>query len=130
MRRPAGHIGIGEAMFAVAAVAALLGAVRAAWADRVVLAIVVLALHRVRAQWRIDRAAGRVRCGAPLRASAICQPSSALPPPVSVADVTNAPCAGFSTTSAKGRVGSSQRRCSPISNSRPSTRSTAVGSWS
>ena len=47
------------------------------------------------------------------------------PPPRSVAEVTSTPCAGSSTASASGRVGSSQRRWRPTSYSRPSTRSTA-----
>ena len=56
-----------------------------------------------------------------MRASALAQSS----PPRKVAEVTSTPCAGFSTASASGRVGSSQWRWRPISYSRPSTRSTA-----
>ena len=44
-------------------------------------------------------------------------------PSVSVAEVTSTPWAGLATSSAKGRVGSIQWRCSPTSSSWPSMRS-------
>jgi hypothetical protein len=60
MRGPLRRLGIGEAMLAVVAVAGLLASVRAVWVEGIALAVVgPLALHRARAQWRIDRAAAR-----------------------------------------------------------------------
>ena len=55
---------------------------------------------------RLEPGSGRGRWQAPVRASALDQS----PPPRRVAEVTRIPCAGFSTVSASGRVGSSQRR--------------------
>ena len=69
--------------------------------------------------------AGAGRWRAPEDDSAAAQSSSTRPVASrSVAEVTTTPCAGFSTVSVKGTVGSTQWRCSPTSMSRPSMRST------